>query len=451
MKIIKYTSILVLFFTIISCEKELDIEPAQSISTEVALSTEENVLNILVGTYTEAGESSSFGGDTQIIADLLGNTTQMSWGGTFIDPRQINAKSILVDNSFVEDVWGNSYEVINQANLVIDNLEIITSGAADTAEGEAKFLRALMYFDLVRHFGQPYQAGITNSQLGVPLRLTGIVDYGVDLSIARNTVEEVYSQIISDLNDAFSKLPETNDVYADKYAAEALLAKVYLQQGNYAAARDAADDVITNSGHSLASTYSGAFNNDSDSVEDLFAFQVTSQGGDNDFITFYASQDFGGRQGDIDLQAGFFDLFDDAANDERYSFTYVSSDTGGTLTSKYTNQFANISVLRIADMHLVRAESNFREGTSVGLSPLDEINAVRARSNASALSDVTLDLFFNERQLELSFEGHLIHDIKRMQKDVGTLSYDAEELVLPIPQAEMDTNVLMEQNSGYIN
>lgn len=451
MKIIKYTLILVLFFTIISCEKELDIEPAQSISTEKALSTEDNVLNILVGTYTEAGESSSFGGDTQIIADLLGNTTQMSWGGTFVDPRQFNSKGVLVNNGFVEAVWGNSYEVINQANLVIDNLSIITSGAADNAEGEAKFLRALMYFDLVRHFGKPYEAGVSNTQLGVPLHLNGIIDYGIDLNIARNTVEEVYSQIIADLNDAFSKLPESNDIFADKYAAEALLAKVYFQQGNYAAARDAANDVITNSGHTLAPTYSGAFNNDVDSVEDLFAFQVTSQGGDNDFITFYASQDFGGRQGDIDLQAGFFELFDDAVNDERYSFTYISSDTGGTLTSKYTNQFANIIVLRIADMHLVRAESNFREGTSVGLSPLDEVNAVRARSNATALSTLTLDVLFNERQLELSFEGQLIHDIKRTQTNVGALSYDADELVLPIPQAEMDTNTLMVQNSGYVN
>ncbi|QVY65190.1 RagB/SusD family nutrient uptake outer membrane protein [Polaribacter sp. Q13] len=450
MKIIKYTLILVLFFTTISCEKELDIEPAQSISSEKALSTEDNVLNILVGTYTEAGEDATFGGRTQIIADLLGNTTQMSWGGTFVDPRQFNSKSVLVDNAFVEEVWGNSYEVINQANLVIDNLEVITNGAADIAEGEAKFLRALMYFDLVRHFGKPYVAGASNTQLGVPLRLNGIIDYGIDLSIARSTVEEVYTQIITDLNDAFSKLPATNDVYADKYAAEALLAKVYFQQGNYAAARDAADDVILYSGHTLAPTYSGAFNNDVDSVEDLFAFQVTSQGGDNDFITFYASQDFGGRQGDIDLQIGFFNLFDDAANDERYSFTYVSSDTGGTLTSKYTNQFANISVLRIADMHLVRAESNFREGTSVGLPPLDEVNAVRARSNASALIALTLDVLFNERQLELSFEGQLIHDIKRTQKNVGALSFDAEELILPIPQAEMDTNNLMFQNTGYV-
>ena len=451
MKTIKYISVLVLFFATVSCESELDLEPAQSISEDVAFSTETNVLNVLIGTYAEAGESATFGGTTQIIADLLGNTNQVNWGGTFIDPRQINLKNILVNNAFVRDVWGNSYEVINQANLVIDNLTIITSGAADTAEGEAKFLRALMYFELVRHFGKPYQAGVNNVQPAVPLRLTGITDYSVDLSITRNSVEEVYNQIITDLNEAFSKLPETNDIFADKYAAKALLARVYFQQGNYAQARDAAHDVLTNSGHSLASTFSGAFNNDSDSIEDIFAFQVTSQGGNNDLITFYASQSNGGRQGDIDLQQGYFDLFDDPTGDVRHSFVYTSEDNGGILTSKYTNQYGNISVFRIAEMHLIRAESNFRENTDIGLTPLDEINTLRARSLAAPLTTVNLDVLFNERQLELAFEGHLIHDLKRTQKSVGSLSYDADKLVLPIPQAEMDTNTLIQQNPGYLN
>ena len=451
MKILKYISVLVLFFATISCESELDVEPAQSISGEKAFSSEANVLNVLVGTYTEAGENATYGGRTQIIADLLGNTTQVNWGGTFIDPRQLNSKSVLVDNFFVEEVWGNSYEVINQANLVLDNLAVITSGGADKAEGEAKFLRALMYFELVRHFGKPYQVGGNNAQPAVPLRLTGVTDYGSDLAIARSSVEEVYSQIITDLNDAFSKLPATNDIFADKYAAKALLARVYFQQGNYADARDAAHDVLTNSGHSLAPSFSSAFNNDADSMEDIFAFQVTSQGGDNDLITFYASQSNGGRQGDIDLQQGYFDLFDDPTNDVRDNFIYTSPDNGGTLTAKYTNQFANISVFRIAEMHLIRAESNFRENTSLGLAPLVEINALRGRSSASPLAAVTLDLFFNERQLELAFEGHLVHDLKRTQRSVGTLAYDADELVLPIPQAEMDTNTLIEQNPGYLN
>ena len=438
-------------FVFIGCEDELNLEPFQQVSVDVALSTEDNINNILVGAYEEAGQAATFGGRTHMMADLLAASGEISWNGTFFDPREIFNKQILIDNGFVAGHWANSYEVINQVNLVIDNLGVVTSSTAEQnrIEGEAKFLRALCYFDLVRFFGPAYQPGGGNTQPGVPLRLTGIIDYSGDLSIARSTVEEVYTQILSDLSDAVSLLPASNEFFADQYAARALQARVYFQQGNYAAARDAANDVLTNSGHSLASTFAGAFNNDSDSSEDIFAFQVTSQTGTNQLIIFYASEGNGGRGGDIGLEAPYFALFDDAANDARASFNYVSPNNGETLTSKYTNQFGNLPTLRIGEMHLIRAESNFREGTAVGLAPLAEINALRGRSGAAALGAVTLDIFFNERRLELGFEGHLIHDYKRTGRAVGSLAATDNSLVFPIPQAELDTNSMIQQNAGY--
>lgn len=446
-----YILVIMMSMVFAGCENELDLEPAQSISVETAISTEENIANILIGAYDEAGQFPTFGGRTHVIADLLGANDQVSWNGTFLDPRQFFTKSILVDNGFVAGHWNNSYEVINQVNLVIDNLSIVTSSTAerDRIEGEAKFLRALTYFDLVRLFGAPYQAGGGNTQLGVPLRLTGIIDYSGDLSIARSTVEEVYAQILSDLADAVAKLPASNEFFADQYAARALQARVYFQQGNYAAARDAADDVLTNSGHSLTAAFAGAFNNDTDSSEDIFAFQVTSQTGTNQLITFYASQANGGRGGDIAVEAAYTALFDDPANDVRATFTYVSPDNGLNLTSKYTNQFGNVPVLRIGEMHLIRAESNFREGTTTGLDPLAEINALRGRAGATALGTLSLDVLFNERQLELGFEGHLVHDHKRTGRPIGALAATDNSLVLPIPQAELDTNPLIVQNAGY--
>lgn len=444
-----YFAILTLF--IVSCENELNIEPTQSISVEAALSSEENISNILIGAYEEAGQAATFGGDTHVITDLLGNTNQVSWGGTYAVMREFFTKNMLTTNSYVEGNWNNNYEVINEVNIVLDNLDIVTSSTdnSDRIEGEAKFLRALSYFDLIRNFALPYEAGQTNSQLGVPIRLVGVVDYSVDLSIARNTVEEVYTQIMNDLNDAYNLLPASNDFFADKYAAKALLARVYLQQGNYPDARDAANEVLSNSGHSLMSTFAGAFNNDTDSDEDIFTFQVTGQGGDNDFIIFYASQSNGGRGGDISIEPGYTNLFDAPAQDVRASFNYVSPDNGFNLTSKYTNEFGNVPTFRIAEMHLIRTEANFREGTSVGLDPLVEINALRARSMAPPLGALTLDLILNERQLELGFEGFLLHDLKRTGRSVGSLSYNDNKLVFPIPQAEMDTNPLMVQNTGY--
>ncbi len=440
MKLNKIIYLLLLIFAF-GCEDELELEPEQSISGDVAVNSEANIENILIGCYDEAGQAASYGGQLQMMADLLGSGPITSWSGTFSQPREVKNKTILADNTFVAGFWNNAYEVINQANLVIGNVNIIESDAdkKNRIEGEAKFLRALNYFDLVRHF--------SSGTKGVPIRTDGILDYAVDLTITRSSVSDGYTLILSDLQDAVSLLPETNDFFADKYAAQALLARVYLQQGNYAGARDAANDVIANSGHSLTSTFAAAFNNDADSSEDIFAFQVTSQTGTNQLVTFFADEGNGGRGGDVIVTDAYVDMFD--VGDERASFFYASAQSGERLTSKYTNEFANIALIRLAEMYLIRAEANLEEGTEIGDTPLNDVNTVRARSSAPALSSVTKEDILKERVLELAFEGLSIHDVVRTQGSVDGFNYDAQELVMPIPQSEMDTNAQMEQNPGY--
>ena len=146
-------------------------------------------------------------------------------------------------------LWGNSYRSINLCNIVLENLDLIEDlGERALLEGEAKFMRGLLYFEMVRYFALPYELGGNNSQLGLPLVFDAVTDVSQLTYPSRNTVEEVYSQVLSDLQDAYTLLPPDNGFRADAYAAQAVLARVYLQQGNFAAARDAADDVLQNSG-----------------------------------------------------------------------------------------------------------------------------------------------------------------------------------------------------------
>ncbi|SEL25955.1 RagB/SusD family nutrient uptake outer membrane protein [Parapedobacter koreensis] len=451
-------SLLALLVGLSACERKLDIDPEQSIPSEQALSTSQNIQSLLIGTYNQAGLDNLYGGFLQMLADLYGFSGEASWVGTFTQPREVYNKRIRVDNSFVSGHWIDAYQAINATNLIIDHLEVVDEAERDRVEGEAKFLRALMYFDLVRTFGAPYVAGQSNNQLGVPLSLVGILDYDGDLAVPRNTVAEGYAQVLADLDDAYNLLPESNEYYADRYSARALAARVYLQQGNYEAARDAANDVIQGSGRVLAPTYGEAFNNDANSVEDLFAFQVTNQSGTNELVVHYASQDLGGRGGDIVVEPAYLDLFD-SEMDDRSDFFYESS--RGLLSSKYTNQFGNIALIRLAEMYLIRAEGNARLGTAVGATPVDDINALRGRANATLKASVTLDDVLLERQLELAFEGFWIHDIKRTQgtivivESVGgeptevPIPYNDNRLTYPIPQREIDANPLLEQNPGY--
>lgn len=441
----------ILMLTAASCDDNLDLAPEQDLAPETATSTPRGIQSLLLGVYDLAGADLFMGGDLQLAAELLPNDGELAWRGTFSQPAEFNRKQMTTQNTFVRDYWIQGYAVTNQANLILENLEVITD-SADLArtEGEAKFLRGIALFELVRMYGLQYEAGQQNSQPGVPIVLESVTDPRQITFPPRSTVEEVYTQIISDLQQAVDLLPEDNNEFADKYSAQALLARVFLQQGNYAAARDAADDVINNSGHTLAGSFEDAFNNDGDSVEDVFAWQITSQDGINDLNLFWSTRDFGGRSstGDVTIEDPYFDLFNDA-NDERGTFFYAGN--GTTLTLKWQSQFANIPYIRLAEMHLIRAEANFTEGSSVGASPQEDINALRARSNASPLGGLSLQDILDERKRELGFEGFILHDLRRTASNIAGLPYNANSLVMPIPQREMDANPNLQQNPGYVN
>src|SRR5690554_1222727 len=127
-----------------------------------------------------------------------------------------------------------------------------------------------MFFELTRLYAQPYVAGNTNSNLAIPLVLSPTRGIQESTYVTRNTVQEAYDQVLSDLTTAESLLPATNGFFATKAAASAMLSRVYLQMERYADARDAANRAISTSGKTLTAAYADAFNNTQNSVEDIF-------------------------------------------------------------------------------------------------------------------------------------------------------------------------------------
>ena len=446
-----YTIALLLSSILLSCDNNLDVDPEQSLTPEAALSSSDNILNLLVGAYDLAGQNEIFAGDYHLASELLPNADELAWRGTYLGPAEFNRKVVTSGNSFVSDYWTYSYAVSNQVNLVLEGLEKFEDpDEAARVEGEAKFLRAAVYFDLARFFSLPYNFNGANSQLGVPIVTAAVSDASQIEYPSRNSVQEVYDFVVSDLNSAVTLLLEKNDIYADKYAAQALLARVYLQKGNYEGARDAANNVIENSGYSLTVDYPSAFNNENNSTEDVFAWQITTQDGVNDMTIFWAIRFYGGRSltGDITVEAPYFKNFSDK-NDQRGQFFYEGN--GTMLTTKWQDQFANVPYIRLAEMYLIRAEANFRSGTTLGATPVEDVNILHKRSNASAVTSVILDDIIAERKRELAFEGFALHDAKRLQQTIAGLPYDSNALVLPIPQREIDANENLEQNPGYNN
>ncbi len=446
--------IILMAFIFTGCNDNLDLEPEQDLTPEAALGSANNIQNLLVGAYDLAGENNIFSGDYNLASELIANTGELAWRGTFQGPAEFNRKEITTGNGFVEDYWIFSYAVSNQTNLILENLDKFEEEEdAARVEGEAKFLRAVVYFDLLRFFALPYKAEGGNSQLGVPLVTTGVSDASQIEFPTRNTVEEGYDFVIQDLKDAIAKLPATNPngtFYANKFAAEALLARVYLQQGDYQGALESVNTVIEESPYSFTGDFTSAFNNDGNSTEDIFAWQITTQDGVNDMNTYWATRAFGGRSltGDVTIEELYFAVFNDD-EDDRGIFFYEGN--GTLLSTKWQNQFANISFIRLAEMYLIRAEANSRLGSSLGATPLEDINTLRTRANAPTLSSVSLEEILEERKRELAFEGFALHDAKRLKQSIDGLAFNANSLVLPIPQREIDANPNLEQNPGYTN
>ncbi|TRX40842.1 RagB/SusD family nutrient uptake outer membrane protein [Flavobacterium restrictum] len=451
-KLILFT-ILAVFFA--SCDNQLEIDPKQREDATITLSTEEGVSNVLTGAYAIAADGDIYGGRILVAGDLMGqtgstSTTDLRWRGTFADFRQMYNKSLVVSNGIVQQIWATNYEMINACNTVIENIsKVADSEKQKTMIAEATFLKSLAYFDLVRFFAKPYEAGKANTQLGVVIRPKAISDFNSDLALERSTVDEVYAVVIAGLNKAYTDLPADNGFYANKYAAKALLARVYLQQSNYTAARDAANDVIENSGTALSPKYADAFNHDSNQIEDIFVIQITKQTGDNQANNHYASEDNGGRGGDIEIRTTYLNKFSDP-NDDRRNFNYINPDNDRRLSSKFKSEFGDVGIIRLGEMYLIRSEANFQAGTAIGATPLEDINTLRTRANAANFESVTLAQILRERELELGMEGFRIHDIKRTKGSVtATLPWDSDRLVFPIPLRETDTNSKISQNEGY--
>ncbi|WP_201983073.1 RagB/SusD family nutrient uptake outer membrane protein [Hymenobacter rubidus] len=450
---------LLLAGSLTSCDKKLSIDPVNSINAETALQTSSDVEAALVGCYTGLQSTFSYGGYIQLTSDLLADNGDETFVGTFADPPQIYRKNILRDNGFVSSIWINAYSTINRVNNVLANIDKLDSPAKKSrVEGEAKFIRAALYFELVRQFAKDWSDGTPSANPGVPLVLTPTKAVDATSQVRRNTVAEVYAQILLDLTDAETKIAGMTALPAfaanasaeiSNYAAAGLLSRVYLQQARFPDAAAAANRA-TAGPFSLTSTYAAEFRSGAtNTAEDIFAVQISAQSGSNALSTFYKVR------GDVAIEDKFFNLY--SSTDERK--TLFTTTGGKRLTGKFdavNGVGSNVKVIRLAEMLLNRAEANLRAGTVLGATPLADINRVRARSGAPVLTAVTLADILLERKLELAFEGFRLGDLKRNKESVneplpGTavLPWNSPRLIFPIPKRETDINPNLEQNEYY--
>jgi len=220
---------------------------------------------------------------------------------------------------------------------------------------------------------------------------------------------------------------------------------VYLQKGDFAKARDAANTVIESGEYILKTDYASVFNADVAGSEDIFAIEFTSQDAAASTTEFWSIPQFGGRDGDIEILPGHLALYD--ADDERLALFFEGA--AAIRSGKWNNQFGVVNLFRLAEMYLIRAETNQRLGTSIGATPLSDYNTIHTRAGLAAKNNISLVDIISEKRLELAHEGHKIHEHKRLKLDVGDLPYNDPKLIFPIPARELESNPSLTQNDGY--
>ena len=459
-------------FFIASCDKKLDILPAMNVEENVALISDANIKKVLNGAHDAISSGNLYGGNLQLYSELLGANGEISWEGTFNQPREIWSKSILKTNSFISATWLSAYNTINITNNILSAVNVVLPADQGRVKGEALFLRGSMYFEMVKLFAKPYSAGSVTTNKGLPIILTPT--RGIDASsyVARSSVEQTYTQIIADLVEAEGLLPAINPgpatpatvatqsrfVYPTKAAAAAQLSRVYLQMEKWVEAKDAADRAITSAtanGRSLSATYAAAFNTLAPanpaptpplSPEYIYSMVVSSLDGANNMHLYWSITAYGARAGDVAILTPHLALY--TPTDARLAMFY--SGNNATRSGKWQQQYRVLPIIRLAEMYLTRAEANFRAGTTTGATPLADINRIRQRAGLLPLAVVTLADILAERKLELAHEGHEIHDRKRLRLTTDGIAYNADRIVFPIPQREVDaTRGVIEQNPGY--
>lgn len=457
-----------------ACDQTINKSPEQSIPSDQLFADSTAASRALTGVYDGIQANGIYGGFPVMAADFTADVANFS--GSFTTWQQAQNFNLVSTHGPTLNIWADHYDVINRANLIIDNvpnIDGISQSGVDDFLGQAKFVRAQAYFNLVRWFGQPYEPGASNDQPGVILQTEGVQSTDIEFNKPRASVDEIYSQIRTDLEDAISRLDvEGSQTRAGQSVANALLAKVSLYQGRWDEAASRAQAVIDQPEFALSGSPLTPYANESSS-EIIFAvsYSSTDNTGTNDFMSsFYLPQSLGGR-GDINPLTQFLD--DAESGDIRAGIGSVGSgevngdsllyESGGNVwTNKWTqNSFGDdMPVLRVAEMYLIRAEGLVR-GSGSAADARTAVNAVRDRAGLSDVSSslsgqALIDEIIRQRRYELAFEGDRRHDLQRLGRPISSgtqvLQPGDGQRILPIPNRAIQVNDALDQNSqnpGY--
>jgi tetratricopeptide (TPR) repeat protein len=416
----------------------LDIEPPDQLTDDAVIDDAAGARRALTGAYTALQGGSYYGLSLPIVGDLASDNTTHT--GSFVGSLgQVDAHALTSTSSTPEGIYAQLYYAVSVPNHVIEKVPALTDLDAVEKEqilGEAYFLRALHYHNLVRLWGD------------VPLITSPISSVEEAAQVSRAPEAEVYAQILSDLQQATQRMTvATAPNRASLGAARALRARVHLYREEWALAEQAAAEVEA-MGYGLAPVYADLFGPEPGTDEDIFRVAFDDQNF-NDLSFYYRTRR------EIRPTQDLADAYE--AADARRAWNILTDSQGRLTGNKFRDPSGteDVHVIRFAEVVLIRAEALARQGR------LDEAvaqyNRLRARAGLAphvlgadvTTQDEVLEAIWTERRLELAFEGDRWPDLVRTGRAVEVLDIPEFRTRFPIPQREIDLGPNMTQNPGY--
>ncbi|WP_127133014.1 RagB/SusD family nutrient uptake outer membrane protein [Pseudoflavitalea rhizosphaerae] len=439
---------------LVGCKKFLERPPAGKLEEEKTLIHSDSLMAFLNGCYPTVAGDVLYGGRMWVIKELMADHLY----GTLLteDNGELWRRKTSIFGAYKNDFYREMYQIIYRSNKVLQYLQYADDNKKAKAEGEAKFLRGLMLFEIVRLWAQPYGSTSDNSQAGVPVRLVP------DISLlGRSSVKEVYTQILADLNDAANLLPPNNGEYPSKFTAMAALAKVYFQMNDFAKAYEFSNQVMEE-----AERAGAAFSFDAD-VMDRWSLGESKEG-----IFSIKS-----RQGNIEPGGEIRGRFRSDNNpnpvmkytpqtrtlfsrpgDLRAAWLIASSSPDYAVLTKYNMNSFDLQIISVTEIKLIRAESAAELGSSeeldVARQDLDDIldRAGLSTDLSGATAALLISTARRERELELIGEGSRLDEIKRIgvrnnqNIDRRGSPYNCNGFILQFPDIEKAGNASFVNN-----
>jgi hypothetical protein len=436
----------------VGCDDILENElPSNLVENDKAIESARDMQELLNSAYDELAYS--YNGNNQRFAELLADNILIPGNSGFLV--QVYNRSSDFFNSDVSGYYQQPYRSIVRANSVLENLSKIDTvqSELDRFEGEAKFIRAICHFELVRLFAQPYGYTADNSHLGVVIKTSSAIE-----PLNRNTVDAVYDQILTDLTDAETLLPETNGNYATSNSAKAYLAKVYFQMNDFASATAKAQEVIDNT--SFSADINNRYLSD---ISEESVFSIISLDANNNKASLFKDSYRSVNTSPPTLQCSgdYYTFITSAAGDLRAAWVDEKTYNGQAVKvfTKFDADYMSVCLASRTEMMLIVAESNGELNTNLSVAE-GYLNDIKIRASVSTISSASaaaiIDEARKERRKEFGGEGMRLHDVKRIgvlgeNVIVRNSPWDCDGMVLQFPASEQSIQGFIMNPQGGCN